>query len=211
MLALLLVAVSVGLSNFAAAIAIGVSGVDAATRLRVGLVFGAFEAGMPVVGLLLGEQVAGPLGHAGRWVGGGLLVAVGAYALINAALAARRARRAPGRDRASPAAGTQPGDNTAGPQAGGSDHAGGAPGIWRLLISGFALSLDNLVVGFALGTYNTSILEGALVIGAVSVALALIGLELGARIGEWAGDRGEQLAGVVLISVGIAIASGAIS
>ncbi len=79
------------------------------------------------------------------------------------------------------------------------------------MLSGFALSLDNLVVGFALGTYHTSILTGALVIGAVSVGLALLGLELGARIGKWAGDRGEQLAGLVLISVGIAIASGALS
>ena len=59
MLALLLVAASVGMSNFAAAIAIGVSGVDARTRLRVGLVFGVFESGMPVLGLLLGAQVAG--------------------------------------------------------------------------------------------------------------------------------------------------------
>src|SRR5271154_6277109 len=91
MLALLLVAASVGMSNFAAAIAIGVSGVDATTRLRVGFVFGAFEAGMPIVGLVLGEQVAGPLGHAARWVGAGLLIAVGSYALISAA----RGRRNP--------------------------------------------------------------------------------------------------------------------
>ncbi len=75
------------------------------------------------------------------------------------------------------------------------------------MLSGLALSLDNLVVGFALGTYHTSIAAGRLVIGAVSVALSLLGLELGAGIGRWAGDRGEQLAGVVLISVGIAIAS----
>jgi putative Mn2+ efflux pump MntP len=185
MFALLLVAASVGMSNFAAAIAIGVSGVDAKTRLRVGLVFGTFEAGMPIVGLVLGKQVAGPLGHAARWVGAGLLIAVGCYALVSAA----RGQRSP---------------------------AAGGParpvrlGHSRLLLSGLALSLDNLVVGFALGTYNTSIIEGAIVIGAVSVVLSLIGLELGARIGRWAGERGEQLAGVMLISVGIAIAAGAL-
>ena len=50
MLALLLVAVSVGLSNLAAAIGIGFGGVTARTRVRVALVFGAFEAGMPIVG-----------------------------------------------------------------------------------------------------------------------------------------------------------------
>jgi putative Mn2+ efflux pump MntP len=53
MVALLLVAVSLGLSNFAAAIGIAVSGVDARTRLRVGLVFGLFEPAMPLLGLVL--------------------------------------------------------------------------------------------------------------------------------------------------------------
>ena len=55
------------------------------------------------------------------------------------------------------------------------------------------LSIDNLVVGFALGSTHTSILAGALVIGAVSVVASLAGLELGARIGARAGKRGEQL------------------
>ena len=185
MLALLLVAASVGMSNFAAAVAIGVSGVDARTRLRVGLVFGLFESGMPVVGLLLGAQVAGDLGHAARWVGAGLLIGVGAYAIVNAVRGTRAA--------AKQTAGTLP------------------PGHVRLLLSGLALSMDNLVVGFALGTYHTSIAVDAATIGVVSVALSLIGLELGGRLGKWAGERGEQLAGLMLLSVGLAIAAGALS
>ncbi len=181
MLALLLVAASVGMSNFAAAIAIGVSGVDARTRLRVGLVFGAFESGMPILGLVIGQQVAGSLGHAARWVGAGLLIAVGGYAIVGA-IRSGRAQRKP----------TTPQQ------------------WWQLVLAGLALSLDNLVVGFALGTYHTSVLAGAITIGVVSVVLSLIGLELGARIGRWAGDRGEQLAGLMLISVGVAIAAGAL-
>ena len=59
MLALLLVAASLGLSNFAAAIGIGVSGVSARTRLEVGVIFGLFEAGMPIAGLALGRGLAG--------------------------------------------------------------------------------------------------------------------------------------------------------
>ena len=59
MLALLLVAVSLGLSNFAASIGIGVSGVDARTRLRVGVIFGVFESAMPILGLLAGRSLAG--------------------------------------------------------------------------------------------------------------------------------------------------------
>jgi manganese efflux pump family protein len=199
-LALLLVAASVGMSNFGAAIGIGVSGVDARTRLRVGLIFGVFESGMPVVGLIIGEQVAGPLGHAARWIGAGLLIAVGGYGLVAAVRAA-----GPARDRAGEHDETGDQDGT------GDKLAPGMAGTGRLILSGLALSMDNLAVGFALGTYRTSIAAGALTIGVVSVALSLVGLELGARIGKWAGERGEQLAALVLISVGIAIASGAFS
>jgi putative Mn2+ efflux pump MntP len=183
MVALLLVAVSVGLSNFAAAIGIGTGGVDNRTRLRVALVFGLYEAGMPILGLFLGQRFALMLGKATHWVGGALLIALGLYGLI-------RSIRSPG-------------DNNAERIRSASKS--------RLLISGFALSIDNLVIGFALGTYQVAILTGAVVIGLVSVALSMIGLELGARIGKWSGRRGEQLGGVILISVGVAIAAGALS
>jgi putative Mn2+ efflux pump MntP len=180
MLALLLVAISVGVSNFVAAIAIGVSGVDAGVRLRVGLVFGAFEAGMPVIGLALGAQVAGAIGSAGRWLAAAMLISIGIYGLVG--------------------------------QVGGRETKGfsSADG-WRLLLGGLVLSIDNLIVGFALGSTHTPILAGALVLGAVSVGLSLIGLELGARIGARAGERGERLAGLMLISIGVAMATGALT
>jgi putative Mn2+ efflux pump MntP len=60
MLALLLVALSLGLSNFAASVGIGVSGIDSRARLRVGVIFGIFETGMPILGLLLGRSLASP-------------------------------------------------------------------------------------------------------------------------------------------------------
>jgi manganese efflux pump family protein len=179
MLALLLVAVSLGLSNFAAAIGIGVSGVDARTRLRVGLVFGLFEAGMPLLGLLLGHGLARTLGHSARWIGAALLIATGLYALIQALR-----HDSPGST------------GTAG------------QGLGRLLISALGLSIDNLAVGFALGTYHVALVTAAVIIGAVSVTMALIGLELGSLLGARIGDRGEAVGGIVLIGVGIAIATG---
>jgi manganese efflux pump family protein len=178
MLALLLVAPSVGVSNFVAAMAIGVAGVDARTRLRVGLAFGAFESGMPIVGLVIGAQFAAALGHAARWVGAALLIAAGAYGLISS-LRGTSAGMASSRN-------------------------------WRLIVTGFALSLDNLVIGFSLGAYHTPVLVGALVIGAVSVAMSLVGLEIGARSGRVTGERGEQVAGVLLMSVGVAVGAGAL-
>ena len=69
--------------------------------------------------------------------------------------------------------------------------------------------MDNLVVGFALGTYGVGILVGAIVIGAVSVVMSLAGLELGGLLGRWAGRRGDQVSGAALILVGAAIVGGA--
>ena len=183
MIALFLVALSLGLSNFAASVGIGVSGVGARTRLRVGVIFGLFEAGMPILGLLLGNSLARTLGDAAHWIGAGLLIATGAYALIQAV----RSRG-----------------------AGGGEDQAATQRTGRLLVTGLALSIDNLAVGFALGAYHVSVVLAALVIGAVSVALSLAGLELGSRLGAKTGERGELIGGLVLIGVGIAIAAGAL-
>src|SRR5438445_12117578 len=81
LLGLLLVSVSVGLSNFAGAIGIGLTGIDGPTRLRVGVVFGLFEAIMPIVGLLIGQAVAGYFGHLAKYVGSAILIITVAYTI----------------------------------------------------------------------------------------------------------------------------------
>jgi len=184
MLALTLVAVSLGLSNMAASIAIGVGGVSRRTRLRVGLIFGLFEAGMPVLGLLIGHGLASQIGRQAKWLAAGLLIAAGCYSVFSGL----RAGRASGQERVQ----------------------GSVPELLRLLASGLALSIDNLVVGFALGSYQVGILAAAVVIGAVSVALSLAGLEFGARIGRRAGERGQVIGGIILAGVGLAVGFGAL-
>jgi putative Mn2+ efflux pump MntP len=78
-------------------------------------------------------------------------------------------------------------------------------------VTGLALSVDNLAVGFALGAYHVSLPLAVAVIGAVSVTLSLLGLELGDRLGARAGERGGYLGGIVLIGVGAAVAAGVFS
>jgi manganese efflux pump family protein len=187
-IALLLAAAAVGLSNLAASIGIGISGVDARTRLRVGVVFGVFEAGMPAVGLLIGQRFATDLDRVVRWPGAILLMLIGVLGVLRSVRARRR----------NPAAASPPGSTAA-----------SAPGLVRLLASGLVLSMDNLVIGFALGTYGVSIVAGAVVIGAVSVVMSLAGLEVGGMLGRWAGRRSEQMSGLILIVVGAALAGGA--
>jgi putative Mn2+ efflux pump MntP len=142
-------------------------------------VTGLFEAGLPLLGLLLGHGLAGTLGHAARWIGAALLIATGLYALIQAFR-----------------------------HRGGDTTSAASQGLGKLLVSGLALSIDNLAVGFALGTYHVTLLTAAVLIGVVSVTMALAGLELGRLLGTKIGERGEALGGIVLVGVGIAIATG---
>jgi len=135
---------------------------------------------MPIIGLLIGHRVAGPLGGKATTIGGVLLGLTGLYSLVEA-IRQRRKEQAERR----------PADN----------------GWGRLAIAGAALSIDNLVVGFALGT-TVNLVVAAIVIGSVCVAMSLIGLELGGHIGDWLGPGAELLGGAVLIAVGIAVGTG---
>jgi putative Mn2+ efflux pump MntP len=128
------------------------------------------------VGVLIGHRFAHVIGSASDWVGGGLLIIVGIYTLV-------QSRRQ---------------DKNQNPSY--SSIA--------LIATGGALSLDNLVVGFALGTQHTSLLVTVVVIGAVSVGMSLAGLELGDRMGSSVERRSQELGGMVLIAVGIVIAAG---
>ena len=203
MAALLLLAVAVGLSNFAASIGIGVSGVNSRTRLRVAVVFGLFEAGMPIAGLALGQSLAAGLDQAARWLGAAALIAVGTISLVQAWRS-----RGPKQPETVPAAGSGPAAGT-GADAGTGDSRRAPWRTGRVLVSGLALSADNLAAGFVLGAYHTGLVTAAVVFGTVSVAMSLVGLELGARIGIATGDRSELIASAILIAVGTAIAAGA--
>jgi len=180
LLSLLLVSLSVGLSNFAGAIGIGLSGINVRTRVRVGLAFGFFEALMPVIGLLVGHEVAGFFGQYGKYVGGAILILTGAYTILQArSINVEQKSRMPRSLRTE-----------------------------SLLITALALSVDNLAVGFALAVYPVDIWLAAITFGVVSILMSLAGLELGNRLGKRAEAWSEEIGGAVLILVGIAIAAG---
>jgi putative Mn2+ efflux pump MntP len=176
MVALLVVAVALGLNNFGAAIAIGVSGVDRRTEIKVATVFGLCDVVMPAIGMLIGTRLAGPLGSAARWAGAGILFVTAVWGLIEA---------------------LRGGDDT--PQIW---HG------WRLLVSGAALSLDDLAVGLALGTVRYPIVLAVALFGLMSFVMSIIGLRLGGRLGTAAGEHGEVVGAIVLIGISGAMAMG---
>jgi manganese efflux pump family protein len=79
---------------------------------------------------------------------------------------------------------------------------------WRLLVSGAALSLDDLAVGLALGTVRYPIVLAVALFGLMSFVMSIIGLKLGGKLGAAAGEHGEVVGAIVLIGIAGAMAMG---
>ena len=185
LIAVVVVALAVALGNFAVATTFGLAGGSRRMQLEVGLVFGLFEGGMPLIGLLLGSQLSNVLGNTARPVGAALLGATGLYGLVADLLPKR-----PARDR-----------------------------TWRvrLWLMAVALSLDNLVVGLALGTYHVPLLFALITFAAAGAGLSLLGVEVGRRAGallarrsgsDSVGATGERVASILLIGLGVVLGLG---
>ncbi len=167
---------SVGLGNFGASLAIGLSGVNKSTRNKIATIFGFFETGMPIVGLLIGRQVSNVYNNKANLIGGILLFIVGLYEIISSfkkeEVQVKKVYKS-----------------------------------WnKIILAGFALSIDNLVIGFSIGAYKEPFLLSALIIGVTSVILVLIGLEIGNRFNKKIEKNSEIISGLILILVAFAVA-----
>jgi len=76
---------------------------------------------------------------------------------------------------------------------------------WMLFGLPLALSLDNLVAGIGLGVLGYPIFFAALIIGAISGLMALVGLKLGNVIGGLLPIRSDLLSGVALVFVAVTL------
>jgi putative Mn2+ efflux pump MntP len=83
-LKLLAFVLPLGLDSFAVAAAIGAAGpVTAGQRLRISVIFVAFEAGMPLIGLTLGSSLAHAIGDIADYLAAAAVIGVGAWMLAH--------------------------------------------------------------------------------------------------------------------------------
>ena len=72
-----------------------------------------------------------------------------------------------------------------------------------LWMAGLSVSLDELAIGFSLGSLRVPI---GLFVGIIAVqafAVTLLGLSIGQRLGKKLGERAELLSGCLLIGLGV--------
>ena len=167
-----------GLDTFALAAALGVAGLKGRDILRVALVFTAFEAGMPLAGMLAGRAVGDRIGD---WA------AYGAIALL---LGAGILFLRPGKD-----------DEDEKRRLRLLAQARGA----AVVTLGVSISVGELTVGLSAGLLGLSIALTVIWVSVQAFLATQVGLRFGARIGEALRERSEQAAGVALIAVALVL------
>jgi putative Mn2+ efflux pump MntP len=162
-----------GLDTFAVAAAIGMAGLPARHRLRVSLLFTAFEGGMPIIGLALGAPLGRALGGSADYIAIAVLIGFGLYTLL-------------GREE----------DETEGIANLTERGAQGA------LLLGLSISIDELAIGFTLGLLRVPVITVVIAIAAQAFVVTRLGLRLGTRFSHRARENAEGLAGLALTALG---------
>lgn len=228
---LLLIGVGLSMDAFAVAVCKGLAmkRVNYRHALVIALMFGGFQALMPLVGWALGtqfEQYITPVDH---WIAFVLLAFIGGKMLweaLRGEAGAGDGAAAEGEARAE-AAGTSSGGTVgAGTEAAGTSGAGaavaGATGdsgeAWQatgeakerldmreLVLMAIATSIDALAVGITFAFLQVDIVPAVTLIGATTFVLSLGGVVLGNQFGARFEKPASVVGGVVLILIGLKI------
>jgi manganese efflux pump family protein len=166
-----------GLDTFAVAAALGIAGLKGRDRLRVSLLFTAFEVGMPLVGFFGGRLVGQVAGNAADFVAIAILIGLGTYILWP-----KDDQRADERLNLL-----------------GRTHGLAAIGL------GVSISTDELAIGFTIGLLRFPILLILVLIGVQTFVATQLGIRLGARIGNRVREGAERLAGAALGILGLVL------
>jgi putative Mn2+ efflux pump MntP len=176
-LKLVAVILPLGLDTFAVALALGIAGLPHGHRTRIALLFAAFEAGMPLIGVALGVPLGHAVGSAGDYIAAALLVALGLYVLLSDEDEQQGARLLSGTQR----------------------------GVVGAVALGVSISLDELAIGFSAGLLGLPLLPMVGAIAVQAFVFTQIGIRLGTRLGERWRDSAERLAGAALIALGVTL------
>ena len=173
------IAVALAMDCFAITLglACGPRGLTMKQAVRMAACFGGFQFVMPIAGWLAGDRLLGLIKSFDHWVAFGLLALIGGR-MIYESFGMSEEEKA-----------CRP-DQTQGS---------------RLLLLALATSIDALAVGLSLGVVRTSILYPAVIIGATSFVLTIVGAKLGPVVGRIVGRRAELLGGLILIAIGVKI------
>lgn len=169
--------IALGLSMDAFAVSIGkglcVGKATPGQAATVGLYFGGFQAGMPLVGYFLGSRFGDLITSYDHWIAFVLLVLIGGKMILES-----RSH---------------------------DEEFGASFDAKTMLPLAVATSIDALAVGVSFAFLRVRILPAVSFIGVTTLAVSIVGLTLGCRLGARNKSRAEVFGGLILIGMGVKI------
>lgn len=176
---ILLVGVGLSMDAFAVSVCKGLSVPKLKWKhiLIPALYFGSFQALMPLVGWVLGYQFQSLITSVDHWIAFGLLLAIGANMIREAA-----------------------GGKDEGVKDGGVN---GSFAVLTMLALAVATSIDALAIGITFAFLEVNIWLAIAVIGCTTFVLSAAGVWIGNAFGAKFQRKAEILGGVILIWIGV--------
>jgi putative Mn2+ efflux pump MntP len=174
---IVVIAVGLAMDAFAVSIVSGATYKKLHVRhaLRMAGFFGGFQALMPIIGYLAGMTVREYASAWDHWIAFGLLAGVGGK-MIYESFKIEEAEK-----QRNPA------------------------NIIVLLILSVATSIDALAIGVTLSMVTNAVVAAAIIIGAITFGLSLVGVYIGKRFGHFFENKIEIAGGLILIGIGVKI------
>jgi putative Mn2+ efflux pump MntP len=151
--------------------------INKAYTALIGLFFGAFQAGMPLIGWLLGKQFERYIVSVDHWIAFGLLAFLGIRMIIEA---------------------VKEDDED---ESENSDKLD----LKELTLLAVATSIDALAVGITFAFLKVNILLSVSVIGVTTFTLSVIGVIIGSKFGSKFKSKAEIAGGIILVAIGAKI------
>ena len=176
---LLILAVGLSMDAFAVSICKGLSMEHVTVEHAgiVGLYFGLFQAGMPLLGYFIGVQFQSVIVSVDHWVAFFLLLALGGKMLYEALSHEGEEKR----------------------------EEDGGLGPKTMLPLAVATSIDALAIGISLAFLGANVVQAVTMIGVITLLLSMAGVWLGHLFGAKFQSKAEALGGVILMGIGTKI------
>ena len=176
-----LLAIGLSMDAFAVAVCVGLTMGKSAIKkaLIVGLYFGIFQAGMPVLGFLMGRQFAYSVAAFAPWIALGMLTFLGGKMLIS------------GLKKEDDHKPDEKHDPSLGPK--------------KMLPLAVATSIDALAIGVTFALFHVNVVSAVSIIGLMTFVLSVVGVKIGNLFGVKFKSKAEILGGIILIAMGLKI------
>ncbi len=176
---LFLIAVGLSMDAFAVSISNGTVIRNRKKAVFAALMFGVFQAGMPVIGYFLGSAFAEIISRYAPIIALGVLGFIGGKMIVESIGDLRRK------------------DN------GQQESSLKEPSIGTIMLQAVATSIDALVVGVSFAAMSVNIIPAVIFIGVVTFAISLVGVFGGVKFGQLLGAKASLMGGIVLVGIGL--------